>query len=57
MPQWPPACSGCALSIGSALQSASDVYSPASGEVVEVNSSLVEDPSLVRVAACLEYAA
>ena len=31
-----------------ALQSASDVYAPASGEVLEVNSSLVEDPSLVR---------
>ncbi len=31
-----------------AMQSASDVYAPASGEVLEVNSSLVEDPSLVR---------
>ena len=29
------------------VQSASDVYAPASGEVLEVNSSLVEDPSLV----------
>jgi len=41
-----------------AVQSASDVYAPASGEVLEVNSSLVEDPSLVRhalrgIASCL----
>lgn len=40
------------------MQSASDVYAPASGEVLEVNSSLVEDPSLVRhalrgIASCL----
>lgn len=29
------------------MQAASDVYSPISGEVVEVNSSLVDDPSKV----------
>lgn len=29
------------------VQAASDVYSPVSGEVLEVNSALVEDPSKV----------
>lgn len=29
------------------LQAASDVYAPMSGEVVEVNNSLVDDPALV----------
>lgn len=30
------------------VKSASEVYSPVSGEVVEVNASLAEDPSLVN---------
>ena len=30
------------------VKAASDVYAPVSGEVVEVNSALVEDPSLVN---------
>ena len=37
----PSAVSACRV------QAASDVYSPVSGEVLEVNSSLVEDPSKV----------
>lgn len=31
-------------------QAASDVYSPISGEVVEINSALVDDPSKVSTA-------
>lgn len=30
-------------------QAASDVYAPVSGEVVEANQALVEDPAKVRV--------
>ena len=30
------------------VQAASDVYAPISGEVVEVNNALVDDPSKVR---------
>lgn len=30
------------------LQAASDVYSPVSGEVVEVNQALVDEPAKVR---------
>ncbi len=33
------------------VKAASDVYSPASGEVVEGNQALVDDPSLVNSAA------
>lgn len=31
------------------MQAASDVYSPVSGEVVEINESLSDDPSKVRM--------
>lgn len=30
------------------MQAASDVYAPVSGEVLEVNESLADDPSKVR---------
>ena len=30
------------------MQAASDVYAPLSGEVVEVNEALTDDPSKVR---------
>lgn len=33
-----------------AVQAASDVYSPISGEVVEINSALVDEPAKVRQA-------
>ena len=33
------------------VKAASDIYSPVSGEVVEVNEALVDDPALVNSAA------
>lgn len=41
------ACVACVL-----LQAASDVYSPVSGEVVEINSALVDEPATVRLLCC-----
>lgn len=35
------------LKHGSYLQAASDVYSPISGEVVEINQALVDEPAKV----------
>lgn len=32
------------------VKTASDIYSPVSGEIIEVNSALKEDPSLVNTA-------
>ena len=32
------------------VKTASDIYSPVSGEIIEVNSALEEDPSLVNTA-------
>lgn len=39
---------GEALGVVESVKAASDIYSPVSGEVVEVNESLVEDPSKVN---------
>ena len=38
------------------LQAASDVYSPVSGEVLEVNSVLIDEPAKVRSVICLLFA-
>ena len=42
---------GDSFAVVESVKAASDVYSPASGEVVEGNQALVDDPSLVNTAA------
>jgi glycine cleavage system H protein len=40
--------SGDACAVVESVKTASDVYSPVSGEVVEINKSVVENPALVN---------
>ena len=42
---------GAEAAVVESVKAASDVYAPVSGEVVEGNAALVEDPSLVNSAA------
>ena len=42
---------GAEAAVVESVKAASDVYAPASGEVVEGNQALVDDPSLVNSAA------
>ncbi len=42
---------GAEAAVVESVKAASDVYAPASGEVVEGNQALVHDPSLVNTAA------
>ena len=42
---------GAEAAVVESVKAASDVYAPASGEVVEGNQALVDDPSLVNTAA------
>ncbi|MBI2924183.1 MAG: glycine cleavage system protein GcvH [Verrucomicrobia bacterium] len=39
---------GEAVAVVESVKTASDIYSPVSGEIVEVNSAVVSDPSLVN---------
>lgn len=39
---------GCEAAVVESVKAASDVYSPVSGEVMEGNSALADDPSLVN---------
>ncbi len=39
---------GEATAVVESVKTASDIYSPASGEIVEVNAAVVSDPSLVN---------
>jgi glycine cleavage system H protein len=39
---------GAAASVVESVKAASDVYSPVSGEVVEVNKAIVDEPSIVN---------
>jgi len=39
---------GAAAAIVESVKAASDVYAPVSGEIVEVNRSIVEEPALVN---------
>src|SRR5688572_31501497 len=39
---------GDAMAVVESVKAASDVYAPVSGEVVEVNAALTDDPSLVN---------
>lgn len=39
---------GAAAAVVESVKAASDVYAPISGEIVEVNQSIVSDPSLVN---------
>src|SRR6266536_87310 len=39
---------GEACAVVESVKTASDIYSPASGEVVEVNQAVVDDPALVN---------
>ncbi|MBI3192377.1 MAG: glycine cleavage system protein GcvH, partial [Pedosphaera parvula] len=39
---------GEACAVVESVKTASDIYSPVSGEIVEVNSAVVSDPSLVN---------
>src|SRR5438445_5159402 len=40
---------GEACAVVESVKTASDIYSPVSGEVVEINKAVVEDPALVNV--------
>ena len=40
--------SGEACAVVESVKTASDIYSPVSGEVTEINKSVVEDPALVN---------
>jgi glycine cleavage system H protein len=39
---------GSAIAVVESVKAASDIYSPASGEVIEVNAALQDDPALVN---------
>ena len=39
---------GAEIAVGESVKAASDIYSPVSGEVVEVNSALEDEPELVN---------
>jgi glycine cleavage system H protein len=39
---------GAAAAVVESVKAASDVYAPISGEIMEVNQSIVDDPSLVN---------
>jgi glycine cleavage system H protein len=39
---------GAAAAVVESVKAASDVYAPVSGEIVEVNQSIVDEPSLVN---------
>ena len=41
---------GAPCAVVESVKAASDIYSPASGEVVEVNAALASDPALVNTA-------
>ena len=38
----------CALPIFESVKAASDVYAPVSGEVIEINQAIVDEPALVN---------
>src|SRR5882762_11778177 len=40
---------GDACAVVESVKTASDIYSPVSGEVVEINKAVVDDPALVNV--------
>ncbi len=42
------ASAGSAIAVVESVKAASDIYSPVSGEVVEVNHALADDPALVN---------
>jgi len=41
---------GEACAVGESVKTASDIYSPVSGEIVEVNKAAVDNPALVNTA-------
>eukprot|EP01037_Dinobryon_pediforme_P033561 gene33561-39048_t len=41
---------GDAVAVVESVKAASDVYSPLTGEIVEVNSAVAEDPALINTA-------
>jgi len=44
----PPAAAGAPVAVVESVKAASDVYTPVSGEILEVNEELSNDPSLIN---------